>query len=320
MGKGQRHSKNAGVMGAEGLRYHERRALGFGTVKERLGKDSLGNFYDCCLTLQPVKDPVITPAGFLYSKEAILENLLQQKKAIKRKLAAYEAAQEAAARKVAEQEAIAQHAEVIAFDRANHMGIQDKTVDSIKAAISSEAAAAQAQQGATSVMNIKENEERLKSLKAFWMPSKAPEAEIHLEKPSTDTLCPASGNKLRMKDLIPIRFTPVPQGADGLYMDPITKDALTNHSKLVVIKTTGDVVLKETYSKLIKPDGVMNGKKVRESDVVELQTGGTGFSARDGERAQSSKYAQLGVGSGRQQLRGQQGLGASSLGGLKLMN
>lgn len=38
MGKGQRHSKNAGVMGSEGLTYHERRALGFGTVKERLGK------------------------------------------------------------------------------------------------------------------------------------------------------------------------------------------------------------------------------------------------------------------------------------------
>lgn len=63
-------------------------------------QDSLGNFNDCCLTLQPVKDPVITPAGFLFSKEAILENLLQQKKTIKRKVAAYEAAQEEEKRKV----------------------------------------------------------------------------------------------------------------------------------------------------------------------------------------------------------------------------
>lgn len=38
MGKGQRHSKNAGVMGAESLSYHERKALGFGTVQQRLGK------------------------------------------------------------------------------------------------------------------------------------------------------------------------------------------------------------------------------------------------------------------------------------------
>lgn len=35
---GQRHSKNAGVMGSESLTYAERKALGFGTVKERLGK------------------------------------------------------------------------------------------------------------------------------------------------------------------------------------------------------------------------------------------------------------------------------------------
>lgn len=38
MGKGQRHSKNAGVMGSESLTYAERKMLGFGTVKERLGK------------------------------------------------------------------------------------------------------------------------------------------------------------------------------------------------------------------------------------------------------------------------------------------
>jgi hypothetical protein len=38
MGKGQRHSKNAGTMGSESLTYAERRALGFGTVTERLGK------------------------------------------------------------------------------------------------------------------------------------------------------------------------------------------------------------------------------------------------------------------------------------------
>jgi nitric oxide synthase-interacting protein len=41
MGRGQRHSKNAGIMGSEALTYHERKALGFGTVKERIGKVKL---------------------------------------------------------------------------------------------------------------------------------------------------------------------------------------------------------------------------------------------------------------------------------------
>ncbi len=50
MGK---HSKKAGVMGSEALTYHERRALGFGTRKERFGKETMGNYDDCVLTLQP---------------------------------------------------------------------------------------------------------------------------------------------------------------------------------------------------------------------------------------------------------------------------
>ncbi len=40
MGKGQRHSKNAGTMGCESMTYAERIALGYGTVRERLGKVS----------------------------------------------------------------------------------------------------------------------------------------------------------------------------------------------------------------------------------------------------------------------------------------
>lgn len=65
----------------------------------------------------------------------------------------------------AEKAAVEQQAELIAFDRANHMGISKETVNSIKAAIETEAAQAQQPGGAASVMNIKENEERLRELK-----------------------------------------------------------------------------------------------------------------------------------------------------------
>lgn len=43
---------------------------------------------------------MVTPDGYLYSREALLENLLQQKKAIKKKLAAYEAQQQDEQQKV----------------------------------------------------------------------------------------------------------------------------------------------------------------------------------------------------------------------------
>lgn len=141
---GRRHSKNAGVMGSEQLTYHERRALGFGTVKERLGKEAQCNYYDCRLTMQasstgrclrpreqrcawpsmwpctpgtpihalscprpppflaaqPAIEPMVTPDGTLYSKEAIFENLLAQKKAIKKQMAAWEAEQAEQAQQV----------------------------------------------------------------------------------------------------------------------------------------------------------------------------------------------------------------------------
>ena len=41
-----------------------------------------------------------TPDGYIYSREAILESLLQQKKSNKRKLAAWEAQQQDERRKV----------------------------------------------------------------------------------------------------------------------------------------------------------------------------------------------------------------------------
>ncbi len=50
-----------------------------------------------------LQDAVCTPDGYMFNREAILENLLQQKKAIKRKLAAWEAQQQDEQRKVGTQ-------------------------------------------------------------------------------------------------------------------------------------------------------------------------------------------------------------------------
>ena len=53
----------------------------------------------CACAPAPPQDPVCTPKGFLFSREAILENLLEQKKANKRRLAAWDAQQADHARK-----------------------------------------------------------------------------------------------------------------------------------------------------------------------------------------------------------------------------
>ena len=62
-----------------------------------------------------------------------------------------------------------------------------------------------------------------------------------LDKPDMATFCPATGKKLRLKDLTPVKFTRVREGEDGRYVDPISGDSFTNSSKLVLIKPTGEV-------------------------------------------------------------------------------
>jgi nitric oxide synthase-interacting protein len=292
-------------MGSEALTYHEKKALGFGTVKERIGKDSHGNFYDCLLTLQPAVDPMITPEGYLYSRETLLENLLQQKKAIKKKMAAYEAQQQDEQQKAAEQAQVESEAKLIAFDRQNHMGISSKTAQKIQDAITAEAATMHDAKGAKAVVNIKDNEVKMKQMKAFWLPSQQSESKDLMQKPDSATYCPASGKKLRLKDCVAVKFTRVREGESGLYMDPVTLETFTNASKLVVIAPTGDVVSEETYQKCIKPDGEFKGKKVGPSDIIRVKNGGTGFAARDGDKAQVKKHFALGPGSGRADLRGQ---------------
>lgn len=68
-------------------------------------------------------------------------------------------------------------------------------------------------------------------LQAFWMPSCGPKGlAVVAPPPDLDTHCPASGKKLRMKDLVQMRFTKVRDGEEGKYMDPVTKVSVTSDS------------------------------------------------------------------------------------------
>jgi len=87
-----RHSRNntAGAFYSYAERKKDSENSGFGSANKRLSKDSVGDF-DCCnLSLQICKDPVVTPEGVLYEREAILTYMVDQKAKIaatkKRKL------------------------------------------------------------------------------------------------------------------------------------------------------------------------------------------------------------------------------------------
>jgi nitric oxide synthase-interacting protein len=96
-------------------------------------------------------------------------------------------------------------------------------------------------------------------VQSFWAPQSTLNSDLKLDKPSMDVLCPVSGKKLQLKDLVDVHFTAAPDDSGGVYMDPVTNDVFTNSSCLVVLRPTGDVLLAKTYKTCIKPDGEYKG-------------------------------------------------------------
>jgi nitric oxide synthase-interacting protein len=316
MGRGSRHSKNAGTMGVEAMTYAERRTLGYGTAHERLSKDCVGDFDDCQLTLQPAVEPVCTSFGVLYSKEAILEYLLQQTKINNRKSTIWKKFRDKENYEINERHQLESQLEIAKFERKNFI---EKTKDSVNPTYKDELKKKSYKTMHTDVLccsnlNIQANQDRMKEVKVFWGPTMIPETPknqiISHVKPQTYTTCPISGVKLGIKDLIPVKFTRLPTNSSitsvvnkAKYIDPITKDVLTNRSNLVCIRPTGDVLLLDVYKKFVEPYGMYNGVKI--SGLIQLQKGGTGYVAHDGKSIKASKYTYLGLGSGLTDLRGQ---------------
>lgn len=129
-------------------------------------QESQGNYYDCCLTLQPVVDPVCTSQGYLFSREAILENLLQQKKANKRKLAAWQAQQEEQEREEREQKRLERDAALLAFQHENQLGDTHTRAKEIqKAYVTRMQHNKEEGQSVKSVVNIEQNKEQIRENK-----------------------------------------------------------------------------------------------------------------------------------------------------------
>lgn len=282
-----RHSKNAGGMGAEALTYHERLSLGFGTVRARLGKDAQGGFDDCNLSLQPAGDnAVVTPKGVVYAKELLLKNLLRQKKEAAKRLEKWEAQQREKVELEVQRKMDEQDRKAEAFDAKNATGTMPATEEMEPS-----------RSGASRSLATSYQKERIGEAQAFWVPSAVNVLEKReQERPSMDTFCPATGEKLRMKDLVDINWTKVGAGEQGRYKCPVCGDIFSNASVLVCLKPTGNVLHKRCYDQFVKPEGAFEGKRIRDKkDIIHMQKGGTGFAAHEGERLVSQSYNELGV-------------------------
>lgn len=140
-----------------------------------------------------------------------------------------------------------------------------------------------------------------KALPSFWVPSQTPDASrAKLQKPDPRIYCPVSGKPLRIKDLIEVKFTPIPSNdnksliaKEARYMCAVTSDVLTNAQQLAIIRTTGHCVTMDCVERLIKKDWIhpLTNEKLTENDIIILQRGGTGFSSANELEAKTSRPA-----------------------------
>jgi len=273
-----RHAKNNTA--SSYFTYHERQKLKYGTQKQRVGRDSLPDFDWCNLSLAPAVQPVVTPSGYVYSKEAIYENLLLQKKENEKKKRLWEEQQKRILEDALRKEEEHKLAEVEKFV---------KTESAVGTPLPEKARKRNTTESAEMEELKVKVREHAKNLRAYWVPGKTPTAaESVLPQPSSKTYCPMSNEPLRLKELLPIEFTPVQninaRDAEkvGKWMCPVCSTIFSNRTKLTVLRTSGKVMCHGCYHKFGVPDmkDPTNGKRIREKDVIHLKSPGTGFAAK----------------------------------------
>ncbi|CAK5095593.1 unnamed protein product [Meloidogyne enterolobii] len=295
-----RHAKNATA--ASVYTYHERRkdasVSGYGTLHERLGKDSMKSF-DCCSL-----KPLISPQGHIFDREAILNYILDQKEAYKRKLKVWEQQRRIDEEKIEnalKKEKDKMKEKLIALESAP---LPQKTqVPSTPDVRPLKRPQNDKMEGPSNSKKVFEEESisnmegaKAKEWKSFWVPVLSTTAEPdRIEKPSNKILCPISGVELKFKELLPVKFTPIDEriefskliAMNERYICPISRDVLTNSIRCVYLKTSKSVVCSPCMEKIIRLDMIdpLCGKSLQDSDVIELSRGGTGYAATNDLKA-----------------------------------
>jgi len=293
-----RHAKNN--TSAPVFTYYERSRLKYGTQKQRVGKDSLKHFDSCCLCLQPVVDPLCCLQGHLFCKECIYECLLAQQKDIKRQKKLWEAQQQELKEQAETTRHNAKEAEIAAFDRVE-CGLLPQVHQVFRPAPEDNKLATPAMPAPAPGSEVKmieyhgpavidaEKPEEKPQLRSFWVPSLTPSAANKLiEKPKKDTYCTEGNHPIRLKQLIPVKFIIANKEDDtkcirnGRYCCPVCRRELTDAPKAVILRSCGHVMCLGCCEKF-KDEKICTACDVpyRESDVIKMQSGGTGFSGHD---------------------------------------
>jgi len=124
---------------------------------------------------------------------------------------------------------------------------------------------------------------------SYWLSEFQPEendsSKTSSAPPPNRCPSPITKNPLRLKDLIPLVLnrenpTESKDNRNNLCICCVSKKAITTQPS-IVIKKTGQVMLKDVYEDIVRPSKVcpVTGKKFKPENVLELQKAASGFAS-----------------------------------------
>lgn len=279
------------------------------TRKEVMGTDCFLPFGFCGLSLKAPKDPVATPDGNIFDREAILECLLQQKleiQAQQKKFDEQERKKEQRLKALDQEDELRQLEE---FTRAEQ-GLLSQDLRHKRAL---EQAESKGSDGGPEkklrkgeLLKVDKSELRAKS---FWTKEFTPTAApTEIKKVDTSTRCPVTGKKLKVKDLISVKMDVADQklldqgGGKGVFCCAVSKNPIVFQQALL-LKPSGVVILESVWKDIVSKEMKcpVTGKKLKgEEDILKLTTGGSGFSAHNDVEAKSFSMIRSATGDNRE--------------------
>ncbi|KAJ7219972.1 hypothetical protein GGX14DRAFT_432629 [Mycena pura] len=235
-----RHAKNATASSVFSYAEHQKAATEYGTKRKRLGNDSMRPFDACCLCLQTAREPVCCKDGHLFCKECAVNDLLSQKKNLKRQKEKAEQIKKEIQAEVERAKDAARERVLQNFERGQ-LGLAS-TAPTSSSAVSKEPATtgtkrsfttafefsparvselvAQAEDAAARLIAIEKTEAAKSVLPDFWLPSLTPTfggvpmRDILVAGGKTGEvkmgpICRGGGEKhsFALKDLMPVKFS-----------------------------------------------------------------------------------------------------------------
>ncbi|KAK9766835.1 hypothetical protein K7432_003798 [Basidiobolus ranarum] len=310
-----RHSKNSTALGF--FTYAEKQRLNYGTLKQRLGRDSMRNFDACFLCLQTARDPLSCSEGHIACKECIYENIIAQKKEITRQNKDLESKKNQIEEERKRKEVEAQDVVIREFEktqsqisasrpskRAESSPTKEVATTPTLAITASgevenrvfglraediEARSKLDRDEALTRMEKQEQENNKSALPSFWIPTLTPDSKSTiLEAAKQQVMCTAvKPHPTSIKKLVPVIFTKSKEENSknsDTHMCPSCLKTLNNGMKIAINKACGHVLCKHCMDKFVKNTQkcFVCEKKCRPKDIVELHSEGTGYAGGGG--------------------------------------